>query len=298
MRVLAGPTAVGKTRLALALAEAEGLEIVSMDSMAVYRRMDIGTAKPSAEERARVPHHLCDVADPDEAFDTHRFCEMADAAVADIRSRGREPLFVGGTTLYLMAFFKGMIEGASADPALRAELGAREDAEPGTLYAELQTVDPEAAARIHRNDRQRLIRALEVFRLTGEPISAQQTSFDSDRWRVPCRIVALSRPREELHDRVKARTTAMLEAGLLDEVRAIRDSCGFSKQAGAAIGYRECLDHLDGRYKDVKELRTRIRRNTHTLIRRQTTWLRHLQSHVTWLAPDSPLEAVQDALQC
>ncbi len=296
--VLTGPTAAGKTRLALALAERERCEIVSMDSMAVYRRMNIGTAKPSAEEIARIPHHLIDVADPDEDFDTHRFCTHAEAAIEDIRTRGRRPLFVGGTPLYLMAFFKGMIEGPAADEAFRSELAAREDADPGRLHRELRERDPDAADRIHRNDLRRTVRALEVLHLTGRTISEQQTTFESESWRVPCRIVALSRSREELHERVKARTIAMLRDGLVDEVRAIRDDCGFSKTAGAAIGYRECLDFLRGRYKDEEELRNRIRRSTHKLVRRQTTWLRHLTDDVHWVPADAELEALEGALRC
>lgn len=297
IRVLTGPTAAGKTRLALELAEAAHCEIVSMDSMAVYRRMNIGTAKPDADALARVPHHLCDVADPDEEFDTHRFCELADDAVAEIRARGREPLFVGGTPLYLMAFFKGMIDGPTADPGLRARLAERERRDPGALHRELSERDPEAAARIHRNDERRLIRALEVIEQTGRPISEQQTTFESAEWRVPCRIVALSRPREELHERVRVRTRSMLSLGLVDEVRAIRDDCGFSKTSGAAIGYRECLAFLRGSLKDEEELRNRIRRNTHKLIRRQTTWLRHLGEQARWISPDAPLAELVDALE-
>lgn len=283
--VLTGPTASGKSALSLALAEERGLEILSMDSMAVYRRMDIGTAKPAPEERARVPHHLVDLVDPDEDFDTHRWCAAADAAVAELRSRGKQPLFVGGTPLYLMAYFKGMVEGPSAVPEIRARLEAEEAAEPGCLHAQLQQLDPEAAANIHRNDHKRQIRALEYFEVTGEKISAKRDHFDQDSWRVPCRILAVNREREDLHERVKRRTRAMLAAGLVEEVRAIRDSCGFSRTAAAAIGYAECLRWLDGGYKDEEELRNMIRRNTHRLIRRQITWLRRIPG-VRWVDPD------------
>ncbi|MCA8942323.1 MAG: tRNA (adenosine(37)-N6)-dimethylallyltransferase MiaA [Planctomycetes bacterium] len=297
IRVLTGPTAAGKTRLALELAESAGCEIVSMDSMAVYRRMDIGTAKPDAAALARIPHHLCDVADPGETFDAHRFCELADRAVAEIRARGREPLFVGGTPLYMMAFFKGMIEGPTADPEFRAALERRERETPGCLHAELGVVDPAAADRIHRNDLRRIVRALEVLHQTGKPISEQQTTFEAESWRVPCRIVALSRDREELHSRVRARTIEMLERGLVEEVRSILDDAGFSNTSSAAIGYRECIDFLRGRYKDLEELRNRIRRSTHKLIRRQTTWLRHLGPQVRWVSPDAPLEDLIDAFE-
>lgn len=294
--VVTGPTASGKTALALALAARHDLEILSMDSMAVYQQMDIGTAKPTAAERQQVRHHLIDLVPPRETFDTARWCQAAAAALDELAARGRRALFVGGTPLYLMAFFKGMMEGPAADPALRAELEAREAAEPGRLHAELQKVDPEAAARIHRRDLRRLIRALEVLALTGEPISSQQHHFDRADWQRPCRIVAIDRDRDELHERVKQRTEWMLDQGLLDETEAIERSGGFSPTSGAAIGYAECRDYLRGRYKDRTELRNRIRRNTHQLIRRQTTWLRRLGPAVVWMPPSTDVAGLQTAL--
>jgi tRNA dimethylallyltransferase len=293
--VITGPTACGKSALAVEFAARHGCEILSMDSMAIYRGMDIGTAKPSTEERARVPHHLIDLVPPSESFDTSRWCDAADAAAAAVRARGRRPLFVGGTPLYLMAYFKGLIEGPAADPALRAALEAREDAEPGSLHRELAERDPVAAARIHPNDRRRCVRALEFLAHTGAPISSRQTTFGQSGWARPCRIVAINRPREELHQRVKARTIAMLAAGLLEEVRQLRDHGGFSREAAAGIGYRECLDHLRGRYKDLEELRNMIRRATHRLIRRQMTWLRRLEG-VRWATAADGLAAVEAAL--
>jgi len=294
--VITGATASGKSSLALALAEQLDLEILSMDSMAIYRHMDIGTAKPSPEERTRIPHHLIDLAEPSESFDTSRYCEAAERAVAAVRQRGARPVFVGGTPLYLMAFFKGLMPGPAAQPELRAALEQRELDDPGCLHRELSAIDPTAAERIHHKDRKRLVRALEVIEVTGRPISEQQTSFESETWKRPCRIVALRRSREELHERTKQRTIQMLERGLLEETRAIRDSCGFSRQSGAAIGYAECLDHLRGRYKDQEELRNRIRRATHRLIRRQTTWLRHI-SEVRWIAPEDGVAGLLAALE-
>ena len=280
--VVTGPTASGKTALSVELAERTGGELLSMDSMTVYRQMDIGTAKPTAAERARVPHHLIDLVVPQETFDTARWCELAAITVAEVLARGKRPIFVGGTPLYLMSFFKGLMTGPSADAALRAELLAREIATPGCLHAELLGCDPAAAERIHHNDQRRLVRALEVFTLTGKPISEQQQHFDRVEWARPCQLVAMQCPREELHLRVKARTEAMLDAGLLDEVRAIERDGGFSTTSAAAIGYAECRDFLRGRYKDREELRNMIRRHTHRLIRRQTTWLRRLRG-VRWL---------------
>lgn len=289
--VLTGPTAVGKTALALGLAAKHDLEILSMDSMAVYQRMDIGTAKPTEEERGQIPHHLLDLVPPSASFDTSMWCRAAEDAVEGVRARGKQPLLVGGTPLYLMAFGKGMVEGPGRDDALRAALEDLEDREPGALHGRLTEVDPEAAARIHRNDRKRLIRALEVFQTTGKPISAQQDHFAQDTWRRPCRIVAVGREREDLHQRVNQRTRAMLAAGLVEEVRGIRESCGFSATAAGGIGYRECLDWLNGRYKDEEELRNRIRRATHGLIRRQLTWLRKMPE-VHWVPPDASVDDV------
>lgn len=280
MFVVTGPTASGKTAMALELAEQTGREILSMDSMAVYRRMDIGTAKPSAAERARVAHHLIDLVEPSESFDTARWCEAATAALADVQARGRRALFVGGTPLYLMAFFKGLMQGAAGDPELREQLAAREAADPGCLHAELAQRDPAAASRIHARDVRRLVRALEVLQRTGSPISAQQHHFARAGWLRPCRVVVVERARDDLHARVKQRTEAMLAAGLLAETEAIERGGGFSRTAGAAIGYQECRDFLRGRYKDLTELRNRIRRNTHQLIRRQSTWLRRLDDVV------------------
>jgi tRNA dimethylallyltransferase len=294
--VVAGPTASGKSALAVELAEATGGEILSMDSMTVYRRMDVGTAKPSLEERRRVPHHLIDLVDPDQDFDTARWCAAAAIAVDEIRARGRQPIFVGGTALYLMAFFKGLMEGPSADPELRRALEEREAAQPGCLHAELEQKDPAAAARIHRRDLRRVVRALEVIARTGKQISEQQEHFGRDAWARECRIAAIAWPRETLHERVKARTEAMLDQGLVSECAAIESGCGFSRTAGAAIGYAECRDFLRGRYKDRQELRNRIRRNTHQLIRRQTTWLRRLRE-VRWIPGGSDSAALRAALE-
>ena len=294
--VVTGPTASGKTSLALELAARTGREIISMDSMAVYKRMDIGTAKPTADERRRVPHHLVDLLTPDQTFDTAQWCRLAQEKLDELHSDGREALFVGGTSLYLMAFFKGMLDVPEANHELRDQLEQREQAEPGTLHEELSVVDPEAAARIHRKDTRRLVRALEVLEMTGKTISSLQHQFEQAGWRRDCRVVWITRSREDLHDRVKARTEQMLDEGLIEETRAIRDDCGFSRTAGAAIGYAECLDHLRGRWKDRTELRNRIRRNTHKLIRRQTTWLRRLPE-ILRMPPEQGVAGLRDRLE-
>ncbi|MCC6781696.1 MAG: tRNA (adenosine(37)-N6)-dimethylallyltransferase MiaA [Planctomycetes bacterium] len=290
--VLTGPTASGKTAFGLELAERAGLEIVSMDSMAVYRRMELGTAKPSASERARVPHWCLDLVEPNEVFDAARWCQAAQAVLDDARRRGVGLLFVGGTPLYLMAFFKGMVATPPADAPLRARLAARHAAEPGALHAELALRDPASAAWIHPHDEKRLVRALEVLELTGRTASEQREHFARRAWRVPCRILVFQRDRAELHERIKLRTRAMLAAGLLDETRAIRDSCGFSPTSALAIGYAECLRHLERPFKDDEELRNRIRRATHGLVRRQITWLRRLAG----VARIGPTTGVDEAL--
>lgn len=294
--VVTGPTASGKTALAVELAELTGREILSMDSMAVYRRMDIGTAKPTAEERARVPHHLVDIVDPNETFDTARWCKLAEEKLRELQQRGKQALFVGGTPLYLMAFFKGMMEGPEAQPELREALEARELAQPGVLHEELLQRDPEAAERIHRKDLRRLVRALEVLEVTGQTISSLQEQFERQGWLRDCRVAMVTRDRAELHDRVKARTELMLDQGLVAETEAIEKGEGFSNTSGAAIGYAECRDFLRGRYKDRTELRNRIRRNTHKLIRRQTTWLRRLEE-IVQVSPNVGADGVLRVLE-
>jgi len=282
--------------MAIELAERTGREILSMDSMAVYRRMDIGTAKPTPEELARVRHHLVDIVDPNETFDTARWCRCAAEVLTELRKTGQKALFVGGTPLYLMAFFKGMMAGPEAQPELRAALEARELAEPGCLHEELLRRDPQAAERIHRRDLRRLVRALEVLELTGQTISSQQEQFERQGWLRDCRVAMVTRGREELHERVKVRTEQMLDRGLVAETETIEQECGFSRTSGAAIGYAECRDFLRGRYKDRTELRNRIRRNTHKLIRRQTTWLRRLQE-IVLVSPDSGADGLLRAFE-
>lgn len=293
--VITGPTASGKSALAVAFAEKHGAEVLSMDSMAVYRRMDVGTAKPTAEERARVRHHLLDLVEPSESFDTSRWCAAAEVAVAEVRARGKVPLFVGGTPLYLMAFFKGLIEGPAADLELRGRLEAREAAEPGVLWEEVRRRDPEAAARIHVRDVRRLVRALEYLEHTGVKISAKQTTFWGAGWARECRVVAVRRSREELHERVKVRTRAMLAGGLVAEVEGILGRGGFSREAGSAIGYREAVGWLKGKYKDEEELRNVIRRATHRLVRRQVTWLRRVPGLV-WIGAEEGVEGLERGL--
>jgi len=281
-----GCTAVGKGTLARAIAGRLGAEIVSIDSMKVYRGMDIGTAKPSAEARAAIPHHLIDVAEPWEPFSVARFIELADRAVGEVHGRGRPVIAVGGTLLYFKCFYQGLFAGPSADPAIRAEIRRRAEVEGiEALHAELARIDPEAAARIHRNDLRRIERALEVHRLTGTPISVLQREWDSQSIRRPewdWVLIGLRRPREVNNRRINERVRRMVAAGLVEEARRLwADPRGLSDQARQAVGYAELFEHFEGRMS-LDEAIERIKINTRHLAKQQRTWLRRLE-RVNWI---------------
>jgi tRNA dimethylallyltransferase len=274
---LTGATAVGKTAVGLALARQLNAEIVSLDSMAVYRGMDIGTAKPTPDQRAVVPHHLLDVVEPAEEFSVAQYIEAAEAAVQDIHRRSRRALFVGGTPLYLKSLLRGMFAGPPADWQLRNEI-VDELQQVGTqaLHERLLQVDPVAAAHIHPNDTRRLIRALEVYRATGEPISHQQLQFDEARTAAQCRVFVLRRAREELHARIEIRVESMIAAGLVEEVKHLQASGRvLGRTARQAVGYREALEFLAGQY-DRETMIERIKARTRRFAKRQGTWFRSL----------------------
>jgi tRNA dimethylallyltransferase len=249
--VVVGPTGAGKTRLALELAERTGGEVVSADSQQVYVGMDIGTGKVTAAERARVPHHLLDVVRPDEEMTAARFLELADRAIEEIAARGKPVIVCGGTGLYVRALLLGLFAGPSASPEIRAELAAiaREQG-VRALHAELLRIDPAAAAKIDPNDEKRMIRALEVYRLTGEPMSVHQARHDHRALplRYPARLVGLAPEREALYRAIDARVDVMIEAGLPAEVALLRErGYGPPLRSQQAIGYAELHDALDGR---------------------------------------------------
>jgi tRNA dimethylallyltransferase len=274
---LTGATAVGKTAVGIALAQRIGAEIISLDSMAIYRGMDIGTAKPPRALREIVPHHLVDIVDPECEFSVAQYVEAAGRAVADIGARGKEPLFVGGTPLYLKSLLRGLFEGPPADWHLRNEI-EKELAQigPQVLYDRLVHVDPVAASNIHPRDTRRLIRALEVYRATGEPISHQQLQFEDGRPAEECRVFVLRRKREELHERIEARIEWMERAGLVDEVRRLLEAGRqLGRTARQAVGYREALEHLAGQY-GREEMIARIKARTRRFAKRQGTWFRSL----------------------
>jgi tRNA dimethylallyltransferase len=276
--VLLGPTASGKSRLAMQLASEHPIEIISIDSAQVYRGMDVGTAKPSAEERRAVPHHLIDLLDPTEAYSAGRFREDASRAAREILGRKRIPLLVGGTMLYYRALAQGIDSLPQAEPGLRAQIDARA-ARHGwpALHADLARVDPATAARLSPNDSQRIQRAIEVWELTGKPMSELQTAASPA---LPFRIEAFAftpEDRAELHRRIAKRFDAMLTAGLVEELRALRKM--HALHAGLpsmrAVGYRQAWRFLEGEIKEP-ELRATGIAATRQLAKRQLTWLRSL----------------------
>jgi tRNA dimethylallyltransferase len=287
-----GCTASGKGGVGRALAGAVGGEIVSVDSMKIYRRMDIGTGKPSAEARAAVTHHCVDLVEPSESFSVAQYVEAADEAVAAIHARGAVPLAVGGTSLYIKALSEGLFEGPPADAEVRAELKARAQRDGlAALHVELGRVDVEAASRIHPNDERRIVRALEVYRTTGTPISELQKQWDSGERRYDCTFIGLRREREDLHGRINARAKRMVEMGLRDEVAALlAEPGGLSVAAAQGVGYAELIDHLQGRCT-LDEALERIKINTRRLAKKQRTWHRRWRD-VQWL--DVPADEAPD----
>jgi len=283
---LTGPTACGKTELALALAQRVPLEIISMDSALVYRGLDIGTAKPSPAIRGAVPHHLIDILDPTESYSAGRFARDAGALIDEIRGRGRLPLLVGGTLLYLRALRDGLSPLPRADRSVRAELDAQA-AELGlkALHDRLRRVDPEAAARIAPSDRQRIQRALEVHALTNRPISELQRADDERKRPGVLAIALVPESRAELATRIERRFDAMVEAGFLAEVERLRARGDLDADMPAmrAVGYRQLWAHLDGRYT-WDEARAKAIVATRQYAKRQLTWLRGDTRIETWPA--------------
>jgi len=274
--VVVGPTATGKTEVGLLLAEALGGEIVSADSMQVYRGLDIGTAKPSAEQRARAPHHLIDIMDPDAPFTVADYRRLADAALHDIWNRGRQPLLVGGSGLYVRAVLEEMdFSGVAPDPTFRERL-AEEARTKGTraLHEWLAEVDPSAAARIHPNDQKRIIRALEVAEGRGERASSREAV---DRQRVPrynSTRFGLTLEREQLYRRIEDRIDRMIEAGLVEEVRKLLDrGYGEDLVSMKGLGYAQLAPHVRGEIS-LEEAVKRLKRDTRRFAKRQLTWFR------------------------
>jgi len=279
---LSGPTASGKSSLAIPLARRLGAEIVSVDSMAVYRGLDVGTAKPTTEQRRAIPHHLIDVVAAGEAYSVARWLADAADAMAACRSRGRAILFVGGTPLYLRALRDGLAPLPPADPVIRAALAAEGERVGGqSLHARLARIDPVAAARIHPHDSKRTIRALEVAEMTGRPLS---DAFAPDPDPVfERRLMIVDTPRTALYRRIDLRVQRMFSDGIIDETRAaLATPGGIGPTARQAAGYAETIDMLEGRI-DLAEAVRRTQQRTRQLAKRQLTWLRSFPA-ATWIA--------------
>jgi tRNA dimethylallyltransferase len=299
--LLMGPTASGKSQLALALCERLAAEIVSVDSAQVYRGMDVGTAKPDAATRARVPHHLIDLCDPAEAYSAARFCEDALRAIGEIRARGRIPLLTGGTMLYFRALQQGLSDLPPADAQFRARLAqeARQQGWPA-LHTRLARLDPDSAARLHPNDAQRIQRALEIVELGGAPVGALQARKAGPALGGPVVKVALNPPeRSVLHERIAARFHEMMREGFLDEVTRLRARGDLTADLPSlrAVGYRQLWAHLDGAW----DLDTAVARGiaaTRQFAKRQLTWLR-AEPGLTWRDPreNGLLDAVTEQIR-
>jgi tRNA dimethylallyltransferase len=296
-RYLVGPTGIGKSAVAQHLAERCPLALLSLDSMQVFRGLDIGTAKPTAAERARAAHDLLDLVEPSESFSVARWLAEAQAARARARERGLVPLFVGGTALYLKALTHGLFEGPSSDSALRERLLGRVQVEGSrALHGELLRCDPVAAARIHPHDVQRIVRALEVFELTGAPISELQREW-ANQPRADARIVGLRAPRELLDARIDARVRAMLASGWIEEVARLEAAGGLGPQAAAAVGYALIAAFLRGE-RPREGLEEEIATATRRFARRQMTWYRSFPQ-IRWVevGPESAVEELAEAVR-
>lgn len=292
MVLILGVTASGKGQLAFHLAESLGGEIISIDSMKVYRRMDIGTAKPPKEARKRVKHHLIDVVEPSESFSVATFLHSAHKAIEEIRSRNCPIIAVGGTALYIKALLYGLFEGPGTNEQIRSELRSRAQIEGLTqLHRELAEVDPAAAERIDPNDSKRIIRALEVFRITGKPISSLQRQFTAEKPLHDWTIIGVRRPKTEESKRINARVKTVLADGLVDEVKSLlAEEKPLSPQARCAIGYAEIINYLNGEM-NLEETTELIKKNTRRLAKSQRTWFRTFKN-VDWLniEPDETAE--------
>ncbi len=290
--VLAGPTASGKGKAAVWVAEALNAEIISMDSMKVYRGMDIGTAKPAPEARAQVPHHMLDVVEAWETYNVGQYAADANVAIEMVQGRGRRSLCVGGTPLYVRALLYGIFEAPAPDEALREKLRMRISQEGvRALHAELQRVDPVAAERLHPHDAKRITRALEVYYATGTPISEHQCQFDREHRR-PAAVVALRRQSADLRQRIEARADAMFDRGWIDEVQRLLDGGGLSSTAEQAAGYREIVRFLGGEITR-DEMIARVKTSIWRIARKQMSALRGMPG-LTWLdvEPDEAEEVV------
>ena len=289
---LLGPTAVGKTEIAIQLAHRLDAEIISVDSRQIYRRMDIGTAKPTLEEQQQARHHLIDCADISQPFSVADYQSLADAAITDIQSRGKRVLLVGGAGLYFRAVVDGLFEGPGADPVLRERLEG-EAAQHGAdvLHEQLRACDPASADRIHPNNIVRVIRALEVYELTGTPMSEHQQQWHPEKQRYPFIAFCLTMPRARLYRRIEQRVDVMLANGLVTEVGSLLGA-GYARDTVAlqSFGYRELIAYLDGKCTYVEAI-TQLKQNTRRFAKRQLTWFRK-DTRLEWIDRESTPDVV------
>lgn len=292
--LILGVTASGKSALAFELSKTINAEIISVDSMKVYRRMDIGTAKPPQEKQKLIPYHLIDVVEPSEAFSVDRFLGMTQQATVDIQGRGKPVVAVGGTAMYIKALLYGLFDGPGTDDAIRNRLQkSAEETGLGPLHQKLVEVDPVAAERIHPNDQKRILRALEVYELTGKPISSFQKQWDNTQRASDWLVIGLRREKEIESQRMNLRIKRMMEAGLVDEVTALlAEEKPLSPQAAAAIGYAEMITHLKGEM-ELDETVERIKINTRRFAKSQRTWFKTFRD-VNWIdiTEDDTVETV------
>ena len=295
--IVLGPTAVGKTELALAVAPKVNAEIVNADSQQVYRYLDIGTGKPSKPERERVRHHLIDVVNPDEDFNAARYRQLAAASIDEIHKRGAKVLVSGGTGLYLKALTGGLFSGPSQDTELRANL-EREIAQIGlaALYDRLIATDPGANTKIHPNDRQRIIRALEVYQSTGRPLSEWQNEHRFQEEAFQVLKIGLARARDELYDLISRRSESMIRAGLLDEVRGLMER-GYELDLKPlrSVGYRQMGEVIEG-IKGLPEAIAEMKQETRRLAKRQLTWFRS-DPEIRWFHPEKQEREIGELVQ-
>jgi tRNA dimethylallyltransferase len=292
---LTGPTGVGKSKVGLALARSLDAEIISMDSMAVYQEMDIGTAKLAPEDRAGIPHHLVDVVDPSENYSLAQYVNEAADKIAEIHLRNKNVLFVGGTPLYLKAMLRGIFEGPPADQDFRRELQRKMQGQsPEVLHKLLKKADPVSAKRLHPNDIKRVVRALEVYEKTGKPISSFQKQFDVGTPATRCNVYVLQMQRELLYDKINKRIDRMIYDGLLDEVKMLaKRNFPVGTSARQALGYKELFDYLEGKstYPQAVEF---IKQHTRNFAKHQETWFRGL-CECRFIPADKPVfEGVDD----
>ena len=295
---IVGPTAIGKTETAIQLAQHLDAEIVSLDSRQIYRGMDIGTAKPTPDQQRAVPHHLIDCVEVDQPFSVAEYQRLADTAIAEIQERGKRTMAVGGAGLYFRGIIDGLFDGPGADAEIRAKL-QREADEHGNvaLHERLRRCDPEAANRVHPNNLVRVIRALEVYELTGKPISAFQQQWETNEPRYPFRAFGLNMPREVLYRRIEDRVDQMVEIGLIEEVKWLLDQ-GYPRNCIAmqSFGYKELIDYLDG-MRTFDEAISLLKQNTRQFAKRQLTWFRN-DPRIEWLDTSqfSSMEGIVDNL--